>query len=44
MRNSIQHFIDFRTTYLQESARIFSKSPQNIVEFVNALKDQEAQF
>lgn len=44
MRNSIQHFIDFRITNLQESARKFSQSPQDIAGFVNAVKEEALQF
>lgn len=44
MKNSIQHFIDFRITNLQESARKFSQSPQDIAGFVNAVKEEVLQF
>ena len=44
MRNSIQHFIDFRITNLQESAKKFSQSPQDIAGFVNAVKEEALQF
>ena len=44
MRNSIQHFIDFRITNLQESAKKFSRDPQDIAGFVNAVKEEALQF
>lgn len=44
MRNSIQHFVDFRITNLQESAKRFSKDPQDIAGFVNAVKNEALQF
>lgn len=44
MRNSIQHFIDFRITNLHESAKKFSQSPQDIAGFVNAVKEEALQF
>ena len=44
MRNSIQHFIDFRITNLQKSAKKFSQSPQDIAGFVNAVKEEALQF
>ena len=43
MRNSIQHFIDFRITNLQKSAKKFSQSPQDIAGFVNAVKEEALQ-
>ena len=44
MRNSIQHFIDFRITNLQESAKKFSKSPQDVAGFVTAVKEEALRF
>ena len=44
MRNSIQHFVDFRIIKLQESAKRFSKDPQDIAGFVNAVKEEALQF
>lgn len=44
MRDSIQHFIDFSITNLQESAKKFSQSPQDIAGFVNAVKAEALQF
>ena len=44
MRNSIQHFIDFRITNLQESAKKFSQSPQDMAGFVTAVKEEALRF
>lgn len=44
MRNSIQHFIDFRITNLQDSAKKFSKDPKDIAGFVNEVKKEVLQF
>ena len=44
MRNSIQHFIDFRITNLQESAKKFSQSPQDVAGFVTAVKEEALRF
>ena len=44
MRNSIQHFIDFRITNLQASARKFSQSPQDVAGFVTAVKEEALRF
>ena len=44
MRNSIQHFIDFRITNLQDSAKKFSQSPQDMAGFVTAVKEEALQF
>lgn len=44
MRNSIQHFIDFRITNLQESAKKFSQSPQDVAGFVTAVKEETLRF
>ena len=44
MRNSIQHFIDFRITNLQDSAKKFSQSPQDVAGFVTAVKEEALQF
>ena len=44
MRNSIQHFIGSRIKNLQESAKKFSQSPQNIAGFVVAVKEEARLF
>lgn len=44
MRNSIQHFIDFRITNLKKAAKKFSDSPQDVAWFVNAVKEEALQF
>lgn len=44
MRNSIQHFIDYRITNLKKAAKKFSDSPQDVAWFVNAVKEEALQF
>ena len=43
-RNSIQHFNDFRIINLQESAKKFSKDPQDIAGFVDEVKEEVLRF